>query len=457
MANGMFLPAAQRAIQQEGMQQAMNVAQLGAGRAPVYYGALAGQQLGSALGGLFGLEDPRLTQARQMEEAMTGIDVSTPQGLRQLAAKRFQFGDIEGTLNTIKVASAMEEAGKAGEAPSAVREKMYMAEAIRQNLLRDAEREGKDPNTVPSTTEIFNKILPEQIYQGGIAQIGSSVKSEWLQETAPKTQATVNVNGNMTTSTVSDTYGKLGGLDSEITRLRQQQRFIEIGDPRYGSVQKRIEDLTKEKDGITGKIEYANQEFAKMFGNRQDVNSLRGRLSKIQETNQLLEGARLGNEASVKQLNEALSDLQGAHKSSDAAVARTSTAVSIGSKLADFTTKALVGTPSEGQIKDIRSMLKDMEDLYRREAEGKISSARQQFKGRVPSDILNQVYNMDYVGFRDPIVVDQPVAKQPLSVPVGDMTQQELSTFVVGEPYQYGGKVYTFRGFDADGNATFED
>ena len=108
MANGMFYQNAQQALRQSDEERALRLAELGAtGMGPTYYSALAGASMGRALGGLFGLEDPRLTQARQMEEAMAGIDVSTPQGLRQLAMKRYQFGDMEGALNTLKVAESM--------------------------------------------------------------------------------------------------------------------------------------------------------------------------------------------------------------------------------------------------------------------------------------------------------------------------------------------------------------
>jgi len=53
--------------------------------------ARTGAALGTALAGLFGAETPELAQARQMQEAVSGIDVNDPEALRALAQSVASF------------------------------------------------------------------------------------------------------------------------------------------------------------------------------------------------------------------------------------------------------------------------------------------------------------------------------------------------------------------------------
>jgi hypothetical protein len=64
---------------------------------------LAGQMGGRAVSGLLGAEDPRLVQARQMEQvkqhiAQQGLDINTPEGLAQAAQYAQSIGATEGAM-----------------------------------------------------------------------------------------------------------------------------------------------------------------------------------------------------------------------------------------------------------------------------------------------------------------------------------------------------------------------
>ena len=68
------------------------------------YGAMvAGQMGGRAISGLLGAEDPRLQQAKQMQQvkqwiAQSGVDMNTPEGLAQAAQYAQSIGATEGAM-----------------------------------------------------------------------------------------------------------------------------------------------------------------------------------------------------------------------------------------------------------------------------------------------------------------------------------------------------------------------
>jgi len=93
----------------------------------VSYGAYTtGQQLGNALGGLMGVEDPQMRLISLRNSLAKQIDVSTPEGLAQYANALQQAGDTQG---------ALEAANLARKANSEV--------ALTQQRMR--ERQGVDP------------------------------------------------------------------------------------------------------------------------------------------------------------------------------------------------------------------------------------------------------------------------------------------------------------------------
>lgn len=75
------------------MDQAINFANLSPAQQANYGGFLAGQMLGRGVGGLLGAQDPALQQASVIREAQQqGFDVTTPEGLQQLAQFFIQRG-----------------------------------------------------------------------------------------------------------------------------------------------------------------------------------------------------------------------------------------------------------------------------------------------------------------------------------------------------------------------------
>ena len=69
----------------------------------IFYGSQIGAGLGRAAGSLLGAEDPRLKQAKQIEQvkqwiAQSGIDMNSPEGLAQAAQYAQSIGAVEGAM-----------------------------------------------------------------------------------------------------------------------------------------------------------------------------------------------------------------------------------------------------------------------------------------------------------------------------------------------------------------------
>ena len=71
-----------------------------AARTSIYYGA---NQLGGAIGGLLGAEDPQMRLISQRNALARQFDVSTPEGLAQYAGALQQIGDTPGALEVANI------------------------------------------------------------------------------------------------------------------------------------------------------------------------------------------------------------------------------------------------------------------------------------------------------------------------------------------------------------------
>ena len=71
-----------------------------AARTSIYYGA---NQLGGAIGGMLGAEDPQMRLISQRNALAKQFDVSTPEGLAQYAGALQQTGDTQGALEVANI------------------------------------------------------------------------------------------------------------------------------------------------------------------------------------------------------------------------------------------------------------------------------------------------------------------------------------------------------------------
>lgn len=106
----------QRAAQLAAEQQRLASAAAGPGTMlnpslqPLYaQAAQRGQMLGTALGGIFGMEDPQLKMVRDVTQMRQGFDVSTPDGLRAFSKALSEKGYTDLGLQAAKEADAREK------------------------------------------------------------------------------------------------------------------------------------------------------------------------------------------------------------------------------------------------------------------------------------------------------------------------------------------------------------
>ena len=88
-------------------KQAMEFAQLDPRAQATYAFSRAGQQVGQALGGLMGVEDPQMRLISQRNALAKQFDVNTPEGLVRYGQALQQAGDTVGALQATALANQM--------------------------------------------------------------------------------------------------------------------------------------------------------------------------------------------------------------------------------------------------------------------------------------------------------------------------------------------------------------
>jgi len=86
----------QQAQRQQFMQTAADVSQMDPSRLANFYAMTGGYNLGNAIGGALGGQDPQLQMATARKQIMQGVDQTDPKSLAQAAQALNQAGDIQG-------------------------------------------------------------------------------------------------------------------------------------------------------------------------------------------------------------------------------------------------------------------------------------------------------------------------------------------------------------------------
>jgi len=121
--------------------QALRVAQLDTLQQARFSGFMATNQLGSAVGGLLGAQDPELMRVRQRQEMLQGVDIADPAALRQAAQRAMAANDFQAAqmLNDRAISTETAQAKLASEqALTTQRNRERAAAAPFQQFLRSA-------------------------------------------------------------------------------------------------------------------------------------------------------------------------------------------------------------------------------------------------------------------------------------------------------------------------------
>jgi hypothetical protein len=118
----------------------------------------AGQQVGQALGGLMGVEDPQMRLISQRNALAKQFDVSTPEGLAQYGQALQQAGDTQGALGAISIGRQMtQEMALTGQRQAA--ERASLATAAKTELSIEQERKLRDELSRLPTNATEEQIL----------------------------------------------------------------------------------------------------------------------------------------------------------------------------------------------------------------------------------------------------------------------------------------------------------
>jgi len=153
-------------------------------RAQATYGLYrAGQQVGGALGGLMGAEDPQMRLISQRNALAKQFDVSTPEGLAQYGQALQQVGDTQGALGAISIGRQMtQEMALTGQRQAAERSSLATAAKTELSIEQENKLRNELSQLPPDATQ-------EQVL-GVITKYGSPDKIlAVLQGTADKAAA----------------------------------------------------------------------------------------------------------------------------------------------------------------------------------------------------------------------------------------------------------------------------
>jgi len=157
-----------RQIQQEDLATGLSLAKAGPWEMNLAQGYAAGAGAGRALGGLFGMEDPRIVEQRAISKAVSEMDFSDPNNLFKLGQLMIERGDWERGQRMIELASQAQYyqgTVAAKGAKSGAPLKISLPELIKQHregLIAYARKKGIDINVSQlrekEAGEIYSKL-----------------------------------------------------------------------------------------------------------------------------------------------------------------------------------------------------------------------------------------------------------------------------------------------------------
>jgi hypothetical protein len=139
--------------QLQAQKEALTFAQLTPQGRVAMGGYMAGRQLGGALGGLLGAEDPELARIRQRQSLVQGLDLNSSEALRAAASRALQAGDTSAASMLASRAMQVEKSQAELEATQALTAQR-MRERVAADPLQQLIRAGK---YTPQSVELYNK------------------------------------------------------------------------------------------------------------------------------------------------------------------------------------------------------------------------------------------------------------------------------------------------------------
>ena len=144
-----------------------------AARTSIYYGA---NQLGGAIGGMLGAEDPQMRLISQRNALARQFDVNTPEGLAQYGQALQQIGDTQGALGAIGIGRQMtQEMALTGQRKAAERASVATAEKTELSVQQERNLRDAIVNLGPNATQ--EQILAEVTKYGSADKVLAVLQS----------------------------------------------------------------------------------------------------------------------------------------------------------------------------------------------------------------------------------------------------------------------------------------
>ena len=398
----MFSPEISRAAEMEYLQKrqgdmrarAMAFAQLSPMQQADYGFYRGGQQLGDAIGGALGGQDPQLKLISQRQRLLSQLDRSDPESYKKIALQAQQMGDSE-------LATLISEAGRKLELDtSLIKQRNYEAkgaEPIQQII-----RSGK---YTPASVEAYNRSgkisdlrevdSPDKV-PADIQKARLVAKSKGLEEGTPEHNAEIVKQLEKSTTEPSV------GIDREaIAKDLFFKRYSQLTQEEVKAVEAKKRTIDKElaREGAT--VLPGVKGVGDLVGLRKNINdTVRPFRDAVNAAAQSIELAddvlKTGNFASAASLSRALAKASGETQLSKQDVAAFGGDPSFVGSISDIASRLGTGTPTADTTRKLRALAvllkKKNEALEKNEIAQLQATAR--VSGLYTEDQIKQVFTL---------------------------------------------------------------
>ena len=402
IVGGMFSPEISRAAEMEYLQKrqgdmrarAMSFAQLSPMQQADYGFYRGGQQLGDAIGGALGGQDPQLKLISQRQRLLSQLDRSDPESYKKIALQAQQTGDSE-------LATLISEAGRKLELDtSLIKQRNYEAkgaEPIQQII-----RSGK---YTPASVEAYNRSgkisdlrevdSPDKV-PADIQKARLVAKSKGLEEGTPEYNAEI-----VKQLEKSTTEPSVGSDREAIAKDLFFKPFSQLTQEEVKAVEAKKRTIDKElaREGAT--VLPGVKGVGDLVGLRKNINdTVRPFRDAVNAAAQSIELAddvlKTGNFASAASLSRALAKASGETQLSKQDVAAFGGDPSFVGSISDIASRLGTGTPTADTTRKLRALAvllkKKNEALEKNEIAQLQATAR--VSGLYTEDQIKQVFTL---------------------------------------------------------------
>jgi hypothetical protein len=224
-------------------------------------GAAGGALVGQGVNSMFGLQTPDMAQAQGVQDSMSGVDLSTPAGMRKAASQLMMNGDYAQAMALHSRANELE-----AEGTDATRATEDRALGKPRNVIIQAASSDALGTTIPAISHSITEYADGRVAD---ATLGKEFKTyaEWMTAVQGG-GATIKTEEDSTVTNLSPLESvnpAQQDIDSAVSALEEQILFTS-DESKIASLQEQIEDVKLgDPDGTERKIKNLKGEASVLY------------------------------------------------------------------------------------------------------------------------------------------------------------------------------------------------